>query len=265
MTVKKYAALSNSNEINQNDRMSLGSKIRSGGMVGLAILLGTPWSCLGATEDPSVAAVEASAADGDANPYSVIAQRNVFGLNPPPPAPEPDKGPPLVLPVVHLSGFMRKGEQWKALLAVEVENPDPHGHPLSCYLTLAEGDKKSVGSGAKQAAVELVKAYAEQEKVDIINSGTAMTLSAKDKGKESPAPAAVERRGSVVIRRPRAPAAIPAALPATEGTPAARDPGGAGNTLVGAPPGLGSGAPVDRAASKHANIIIAGGAGGTAP
>jgi len=246
--------------------MSLGSKIKKGGMVGLAILLGIPRACFGGTEDPSAAAVVASAAEDDANPYSVIAKRNVFGLNPPPPAPEPDKGPPPVLPVVHLSGFMRKGDQWKALLAVEVENPDPHGHPLSCYLTLAEGDKKSVGSGAKHAAVELVRAYAEQEKVDIINSGTAMTLSVKENGTESPAPAAVERRGSVVVRRPRAPVANPAALPATEATPAAgENPGGAGTALVGATPAFGGGAPGDRAAAKHANIIIAGGAGSTVP
>jgi hypothetical protein len=238
--------------------MSLGSKMKWGGMVGLAILLGAWWACLAGPEDTSAATVVASGSDDDANPYSVIAKRNVFGLNPPPPAAEPDKGPPPVLPVVHLNGFMRKGDQWKVLLAVEVENPEPHGHPLNCYLTLAEGDKQSVGSGAKQTAVELVKAYAELEKADIINSGTAMTLSSKDNETESQALPLVERRGSVIYRRSRVPTA--AAPPATEATPAAgENPVRAANTLVGAPPTLGGAPPIKRDASNNGHIIIAGG------
>jgi hypothetical protein len=53
---------------------------------------------------------------------------------------------------------------------------------LNSYLTLAEGES--------QGMVKLVRAYADQEKVDIINSGTLMTLSMKDNGFVSPTAAA---------------------------------------------------------------------------
>jgi hypothetical protein len=168
--------------------MSTASKMARSGIVFLAILLGGRGACLAGVQDASAASAVASASVDDTNPYAVISKRNVFGLNPPPPPPEPEKPPPAVLPEVYLTGFMRKGDQWKVLLAAKVENPDPHGQPVAYYLTLAEGDKKTVGSGAKQAVVELVKAYAEQEKIDIINAGTPMTLSVKENGIESRAP-----------------------------------------------------------------------------
>ena len=77
---------------------------------------------------------------------------------------------------------MHVGNQWKALLAVKTENPDPHADKLSFYLTLAEGDKQGVGAGDKRWMVELVKLDANQEKVDILNSGRPITLSMKDNG-----------------------------------------------------------------------------------
>ncbi len=151
-------------------------------MVGGSVLLAAQGACLAGTEDASPAPAVASASAANANPYSVIIARNVFRLNPPPPPPEPAKPPSPHLPVVILSGFMRIGNQWKVLLAVNTENPDPHGQRLTSYLALAEGDKGTVGLGTKQAVVELVKLYVGQEKVDIINSGASITLSMKDNG-----------------------------------------------------------------------------------
>jgi hypothetical protein len=151
----------------------------------------------------------ASGADDVVNPYLVIAERNVFRLNPPPPPPEPDKGPPPVLPDVYLSGFMRTGDQWKVYLVTKVENPDPHGAPLNVYLNLAEGEKQKVGSGAKQAELQLVKVYAELEKVDIINSGTPMTLTAQDNGFAKAAAAPNAKKGTTTSRRNPIPSDLP--------------------------------------------------------
>jgi hypothetical protein len=81
---------------------------------------------------------------------------------------------------------MRAGNQWKVMLSVNTENPDPHGQRVTSYLALAEGDKRTVGLDTKQAVVELVRIYADQEKIDIINLGTPMTLSMKEDGFESP-------------------------------------------------------------------------------
>jgi len=159
-----------------------------GGMLCGAILLGAQRICLAGTEDAPPAPAVAAASGAKANPYSVITERNPFRLNPPTPAPEPAKLPSPDLPVVMVSGFMRTGDQWKVLLAVKTDNPDPHGQKLTSYLTLAEGDKGTVGLGTKQAVVELVKLYVGQEKVDILDSGASITLSMKDNGFESPAP-----------------------------------------------------------------------------
>lgn len=162
------------------------------GIIGGAILLAAQGICFAGIEDVSPAASAiASSSDANANPYSIIIERNAFHLNPPPPPPEADKAPPPRLPEVKLSGFMRAGNQWKALLAVKTENPDPHADKLSFYLTLSEGDKQGVGVGDKRWLVELVKLDANQEKVDILNSGIPFTLSMKDNGFASPPPVQV--------------------------------------------------------------------------
>jgi len=84
------------------------------------------------------------------------------------------------LPLIHVSGFMQSGGQQKVLLVVRSENPDPHGQHLISYLTLAEHEKQTVAHGAKLAEIEVVKAYPEQGKVDLVNAGTRMTLYAHD-------------------------------------------------------------------------------------
>src|ERR1700733_225647 len=54
----------------------------------------------------------------DANPYSVISDRNVFHLNSPPPPPAPPDPKPVDLPKVMLTGFVGKGHSMKVLLAI---------------------------------------------------------------------------------------------------------------------------------------------------
>jgi hypothetical protein len=192
--------------------MSMVSKLAWGGLLGGVVLLAVHGACLAGREDAPPAPAVATGSDADANPYLVITERNAFRLNPPPPPPEPPKPPPHALPEVKLSGFMQTTNQWKALLAVKVKNPDPKAAPLNSFLTLAEGDKKGVTSGENQFVVEMVSIHADQEKADIINSGTPMTLSMKDNGfastASSPAPlppgavVPAARRGMQAAPRP---------------------------------------------------------------
>jgi len=142
----------------------------------------------------------------------------VFRLNPPPPPPEPPKPPAPRLPEIKLSGFTRTGDKWKVLLAVTTDNPDPHGPKLSSYLTLAEGDKKEVGTGDKKGMVELVKLYSGEEKIDIINSGSPMTLSMKDNGFVIPPPVQVASAAVTNVSR-AAPIASPAGTTNSLGNP----------------------------------------------
>ena len=235
---------------------------------------------------PPASAV-ASASAESATPYSVIMERNAFRLNPPPLPPEPPGPPQPDLPQVKLSGFMQTGNQWKALLAVKVKNPDPRAAPLNSYLTLAEGEKQRVTSGENQFLVEMGKIYVDEEKADIINSGTPVTLSMKDNGFGSPAPPpdpahavritpemqkTLEARKAFEAAFPR-PATPPPIVPAKA---EAGVPGAAAAPAEGEKPGAGGGKPVDgapltgvapsldRAASNNSTMVIVGGSAGTA-
>jgi hypothetical protein len=170
--------------------MRLVSKMTWTGPVGLAVLLGVVRVCLAGPQDGPPGNIVDSASDETANPYSVILKRNVFGLNQPPRPPEPAKDPPPDLPEMHLTGFMRTGDQWKVLLAIKVKSPDPKAAPFSTYLKLAEGEKKVVMSMNEKLSMQVVRIYADQEKVDVINSGTPMTLTIKDDGIGSQSPSA---------------------------------------------------------------------------
>ena len=156
------------------------------GIIGGATWLGIQAACLAAADDAPLATACVPATNDNSNPYSVIMERNAFRLNPPPPPPEPPKPPPPALPEVKLSGFMQTGNQWKVLLAVKVKAPDPKAASLNSYLALSEGAKERVTSGENQFVVEMVKIYADQQKAEIINSGTPETLSMKDDGFGSP-------------------------------------------------------------------------------
>jgi hypothetical protein len=94
--------------------------------------------------------------------------------------------------VINLGGFVQTADQWKVLLAVTTKSGNT---ATPEYLTMAEGDKEGV--------VELLKIYPLEDKVDINNSGTPMTLTMKDNGFASApaAPPAGGRGGSPAIRQ----------------------------------------------------------------
>ncbi|HEY3860930.1 MAG TPA: hypothetical protein VGO59_03505 [Verrucomicrobiae bacterium] len=110
---------------------------------------------------------DAPAVMGDANPYSIISDRNVFHLNPPPPPPAAPEPKPVDLPKVMLTGFVGKGDSVKVLLAIPPTDNKDSIH----YATLMPGDK--------QDGVELVRINLKDEAVDIVNSGTPQTLTVK--------------------------------------------------------------------------------------
>jgi hypothetical protein len=109
-------------------------------------------------------------ADDSGNPYSVIVERNIFHLNPPPPPVEADK-PKVDLPVIKITGFVNIGNQSKVLF---VSQPKDKKEPI--YYSLAEGETSDSGSHHFQ----LVKIHPAQEGVDVINDGTPVTLTVKD-------------------------------------------------------------------------------------
>jgi hypothetical protein len=241
--------------------MSARATMARGWVVGLAILLG---------------GLAARAGDDGANPYAMISARNVFRLSAPPTAPEAEKAPPPDLPKLTLSGFAGTGKEWKVFLTVTTENPDPHGQKILSYLTLSEGEKKKVGFGEKQSEVELVKIYAEREKVEVINAGTPQTLSV---GTNEPAregsPAAAMAAGSLRRRvkgfspEPASRIADAAAVAREGGASAASE----STTGVpgGAPADAGVGQPMPTEAPQSVSVdaaapsgpIIIGGARGT--
>jgi hypothetical protein len=108
---------------------------------------------------------EAAAPVGDANPYAVISDRNVFRLNPPPPPPPPPEVKPSDLPQYKLTGIIKVGEVTRVLFALAPKDAKEQ----TTYLNLAAGER--------QGQLELVKINKEKEEVDVINSGTPMTLS----------------------------------------------------------------------------------------
>ncbi len=133
------------------------------------------WACaLGCAAVTGLASALA-AADGDlaetspadANPYSVISDRNIFHLNPPPPPPSADDAKPPELSKVMLTGIMKKHDSLEVFLAI----PPKDNKETTLYLSLAPGEK--------QHDVELVRVRYDKGEVDIVNGGTAETLSVK--------------------------------------------------------------------------------------
>ena len=158
----------------------------------LLFLIGTAWGTMPAAlraavpPDATPAADTAKEnADDASNPYSVIVERNIFHLNPPPPPPEPDK-PKVELPVVKITGFVNIVNVRKVLFVSQPK--DKKEGPF--YYSLAEGEKSDDGK------FELVKIHPDQEGVDVISEGVAVTLTVKDDSlgasTAAPAPAAKE-------------------------------------------------------------------------
>lgn len=174
------------------------------------------------------------AADDNSNPYAVIVDRNVFRLNPPPPPVSANSGPPPDLPEVKLSGFIQTENDWKVLLAVTMKSGNSQT-PEASFLTMSEGEKQGV--------VELLKVYPSEEKVEIVDSGTKMTLSMKDNGfksKPGAAAAAGQRGGAPAVRpagiQPSPPGVTPQpGLPGMGAAPqfGGQNPDGSQGTMVG--------------------------------
>ena len=101
------------------------------------------------------------------NPYSDIADKNIFRLNPEPP-PEVAPAPKPEIPMVKITGFVRNGRQTRALFVSEPK--DKKEAPT--YFDLAEGER--------QGFLELVRIHLDTEEADVINSGVPATLSFKE-------------------------------------------------------------------------------------
>ncbi len=173
----------------------------------------------------------------EANPYLIISQRNVFHLIPPPPPPVvADKAPDL--PKVMLTGFVETGHVMRVLLA---KLPVKDTTNTTTYLSLKTGERKD--------DVEVVLIRAEKEEVDIINSGTPMTLCAASnsftKSGIASKGAAVAGATTVIAQRPAASRAAPMT--------------GGGMAGASAAPAYGS---LDSAASGSSAIVMGGGGWG---
>jgi hypothetical protein len=212
-------------------------KVAWAGLMGGAILLGTAAARSAGADEVPPAPSSVAGAEDNSNPYAVISDANVFRLNTPPPAAGVDTGPPPDLPVVTLSGFIRDADHVKVLMAVKIKDPTKAKElqEVTSYLTLAEGEKDGV--------VELVKVHAEAEEVDIMNSGTPMTLTMKANGFESHSSEAPAGRGTPAMRQiPGAPPVMPmqTAAPGAGGAAPGENYGG-GATIIGGPSAGGGG------------------------
>jgi hypothetical protein len=119
--------------------------------------------------------------DDASNPYSVIVERNIFHLNPPPPPVSETEKAKVDLPVVKITGFVNIGNTRKVLFLSTPK--DKKEGPF--YYSLAEGEKSPDGR------FELVKIHPSQDEVDVINAGVPVTLTVKDDTLgANPAPAA---------------------------------------------------------------------------
>jgi hypothetical protein len=142
-------------------------------------------------------------ADDEANPYSIISERNVFHLNPPPPPPNPDDDKPKEdLPVIKITGIVDLGGKTRALFVSQPKN----GKDAPTYFNLAEGEREGI--------LEVVKIDSADQKVDVINSGKPSTLTMKDdslaKSEGTPPPAA-PGPGQPPVNRPGGPPPFPGA------------------------------------------------------
>jgi len=102
------------------------------------------------------------------HPYTVIWDRNIFHLNPPPPPVKAEDQVKPDLPVIKITGIIKVGDKVRALFASQPKG----GKETVTYFNLAEGERQGI--------LEVVKIDPENESVDIINSGTPATLTVKN-------------------------------------------------------------------------------------
>jgi hypothetical protein len=157
------------------------SLLVKGGLGCLLFLIGTASGTMPVALRAAIPPGIPPAADDASNPYSVIVERNIFHLNPPPPPASDADKPKVELPVVKITGFVNIGNKSKVLFLSEPK--DKKEGPF--YYSLAEGEKSADGK------FELVKIHPSQDEVDVINAGVPVTLTVKDDSLgSSPAPAA---------------------------------------------------------------------------
>jgi hypothetical protein len=112
--------------------------------------------------------------EDEANPYTVIGERNVFHLNPIP-IPPPLEPPKAELPEIKLSGFLRIGNSTHVLFASVAKSKKEE--PV--YYDLTEGEKQGI--------LEVLKIHEQKGEVEILNSGTPFTLTLKNDALEASA------------------------------------------------------------------------------
>jgi hypothetical protein len=175
----------------------------------------------------------AAVPDDNSNPYALISERNVFHLNPIPDPPPPQDTPKVDLPVIKLSGFLRIGKTTHALFSYSPK--DSKLGPM--YYDLANGEKDGI--------LEVVTIHEDRGEVEIINSGTPLTLSLKNDTLEIKAAAPVKSANADVesLRRLRS-AGAPGEVP---GRAAYRFP-------VPSQPGIGNSSPAFPMPSRRTRV-----------
>jgi hypothetical protein len=182
----------------------------------MAIVLGSAAFC-----GLIIASAYAETTSEDSNPYNIISDKNVFHLNPPPPPVSAQKEKPPDLPKVMLSGFQKVGSRMEVFLALPAKDPKDNA-----YLALQAGEK--------ERDVEIVAIRASKQEVDIINTGTPMTLTISNNGFAlggGAAPGPVPRGGPPTpggFGNRRIPVMPPVGQPAT----AAASPAGGDNSAI---------------------------------
>jgi len=175
-----------------------------------------------------------STSDGagdNSNPYAIIIDRNIFRLNPPPPPKDTEKKP-VDLPKVYLNGILKIGDDIRVLFSI----PPKDAKGQTTYFKLAPGEKDDV--------LELVRIHPDQQEVDVLVSGTAMTLSMLS---NSLASAGGKAAGGATASGPAASRGGPPAPAA-----AAAPPGGSSAIIAG---GGGNSSP-------YGSVTVGGGGGG---
>jgi hypothetical protein len=194
-------------------------KLTSACVIGGVMALATPlqaFTGVAATAHPS------STSDGagdNSNPYAIIIDRNIFRLNPPPPPKDTEKKP-VDLPKVYLNGIIKIGDDVRVLFSI----PPKDAKSQTTYFKLAPGEKDDV--------LELVRIHPDQQEVDVLVSGTAMTLS--------------------MLSNSLASAGGKAAGGAKASGPAAAPPGGSSAIIAGG----------GRNSSPYGSVTVGGGGGG---
>ena len=184
-------------------------------------------------------------ADAKVNPYEPIAERNPFGLKPPP-LPDPDAGkppPPPAAPLatVEVTGITSILSSKRVLLEIV---PGP-GKPML---------KPILSEGERVESIEVVSINVEKNEVTIKNAGTLTNLTFKVARSTTPPP-------------PPPPGGLPGmapkpAVPVVQPTQTSQNNQGSGRYNVMVAGGAGSAAPTATGANPNAATLAGGTDGG---